>query len=288
MAIYIVDGYRGHGKTVWTVNKMRKLINAGERIFSDIKLYPEKMDLEIGRRKIGFMKYEKIPLNIEGQLSNKADRDNPAKRILYWSHFDEWQYLKSGTILCDEGGVKFNARRFDALPDEIQNKLMQLRHERLDLYLTAPHHSRIDLMIRQNTEKFYHMQLIMGSPKFERGFLPRITSVWPLQLEEILLVGTPQEGMIKSSKGIPFYIRPKMFQWYDTSKVVTEGRPMPLRKLCKDHLKFYCPECDRLNMVQREMAELDNENTVSENTSNAHKHQFLDGWPDRSLPVRTP
>jgi len=265
MAIYIVDGYSGHGKTVWTVNKIRSLINKGERIFSDIKLFPEFMDLDIGKKRVGrnflgLPKYEKVPLNIEGQLANREDRENPNKRILYWSHFDEWQYLKTGTILCDEGGVKFNARRFDALPDEIQNKLMQLRHERLDLYLTAPHHSRIDLMIRQNTERFYHLNLIMGSPKFEKGILPRITSVWPLQLEEILLVGTPNEAMIKTGKGFPFYIRPKMFQWYDTSRVVTEGRPMPIRKLCRDHLKYYCPECDRLALSNGEFTELDNGN----------------------------
>lgn len=258
MAIYIVDGYSGHGKTVWTVKKIRDLLNRGERIFSDIKLYPEKMDLSIEgitytRNAKG--KKEKIPFNIEGQLSSREDRNNPGKRILYWAHFDEWQFLRTGTILCDEGGVKFNARRFDALPDEIQNKLMQLRHERLDLYLTAPHHSRIDLMIRQNTERFYHLNLIVGSPKFEKGILPRVTSVWPLQLEEIVLVGTPQEEFIKSGKGLPFYIRPKYFGWYDTSRVVTEGRPMPIRALCRDHKKFYCPECERLKLSNSEFTE---------------------------------
>jgi len=264
MAIYIVDGYSGHGKTVWTVNKMRKLLNEGERIFSDIKLYPEFMNLDMSYmpRTGIFEKRQRIPLDIEGKLANKEDRDNPAKRILYWNHFDEWQYLKSGTIFCDEGGVKFNARRFDALPDEIQNKLMQLRHERLDLYVTAPHWSRIDLMIRQNTEKFYHMELMMGSPKFKKGILPRITSVQELHLEQIQVIGTPMQETADIPGGRPFYINPKMFKWYDTSKVVTEGRPMPIRKLCRDHTVYYCPECDRLEMQNAEFHELDIGNSI--------------------------
>jgi len=261
MAIYIVDGYSGHGKTVWTVKKMRDLIAKGERIFPDIKLFPELMNLPMSYAggKKGRWPFDRnvprVPLAIEGQLSSREDRNNPNKRILYWGHFDEWQFLKSGTILCDEGGVKFNARRFDSLPDEIQNKLMQLRHERLDLYLTAPHQSRIDLMIRQNTEKFYHMNLIMGSPKFEQGILPRWTKVEEMNLEQIILVGTAQEDLIKGTRSWPFYINPKYFQWYDTSRVVTEGRPMPVRKLCSDHLKFYCPECERLNLANAEFTE---------------------------------
>jgi len=242
---------------------MRKLLAKGERIFSDIKLFPEFMDLPQSWKEESTGKYPwqkkftKVPLNIEGQLANRTDREDPTKLILYWAHFDEWQYLKSGTILCDEGGVKFNARRFDSLPDEIQNKLMQLRHERLDLYLTAPHQSRIDLMIRQNTEKFYHAELMMGSPKFEKGILPRWTMIGEYNLEQIILLGTPQEGLIKGVKSLPFYLNPKYFNWYDTSKVVTEGRPMPVRKLCKDHLKFYCPECDRLHMTNVEFTEAD-------------------------------
>lgn len=262
MAIYILDGYSGHGKTAYLVAKIaRNLINKGERVFSDIKLYPEFMDLDIAKapfpeKKISNLwhKQKKVPLNIEGRLADKADRDNPNKKILYWSHFDEWQYLKSGTILCDEGGVKFNARRFDSLPDKIQNKLMQLRHERLDLYLTAPHQSRIDLMIRQNTEQFFHFNLAMGSPKFEKGFLPRIAMVRKLHLEQIGLIGTPMEETIEAGS-TPFYINPKYFKYYDTSKVVTEGRPMPIRKLCREHLVFYCPECDRLEMNNAEFHE---------------------------------
>lgn len=260
MAIYIIDGYSGHGKTAFLVAKIaRDLLQKGERIFSDIKLFPNEMNLDMGYKKNGFMKFTKIPLAIEGQLANKTDRDNPAKRILYWSHFDEWQYLRSGTILCDEGGVKFNARRFDSLPDEIQNKLMQLRHERLDLYLTAPHQSRIDLMIRQNCERFFHCKLLMGSPQFKKGILPRITQVTKYHLEQINLVGTPMEETIEGAPTRIFYINPKYFNYYDTSRVVTEGRPMPIRKLCKDHLVFYCPECERLENKNAEFFD-DHEN----------------------------
>jgi hypothetical protein len=263
MAIYIIDGYSGHGKTAFLVNNIaRKLLTQGERIFSDIKLFPEHMDLPqsygpFPDKKISnlWKKRIRVPLAIEGQLANKADRDNPSKKILYWSHFDEWQYLKSGTILCDEGGVKFNARRFDSLPDEIQNKLMQLRHERLDLYLTAPHHSRIDLMIRQNTERFFHAKLIMGSAQFKKGILPRIATITKYHLEQINLVGTPMEAAIEGAPSRMFYINPKIFKMYDTSRVVTEGRPMPIRKLCRDHLVFYCPECERLNLKSAEFFE---------------------------------
>jgi hypothetical protein len=260
MAIYIIDGYSGHGKTAFAVRLMRDLLNSGERVYPDIKLFPEFMDLDFSFmpqtfwEKFFLKKKTRVPLAIEGQLANREDRENPAKRILYWSHFDEWQYLRSGTILCDEGGVKFNARRFDSLPDEIQNKLMQLRHERLDLYLTAPHQSRIDLMIRQNTEKFYHVKLMIGSPKFKKGVLPRITSIRTLHLEQVNLIGTPMEELIEAPSKI-FYINPKYFNWYDTSRVVTEGRPMPIRRFCRDHTVFYCPECERLKLGDAEYFE---------------------------------
>lgn len=237
--IYIVDGYAGHGKTSYVVAKwLFPLLKSGERIFSDIKIFPENMKKEW--------------TDIEGDIAKKEDRENPEKKILYWKHFEDWQYMKQGTILCDEGGVKFNSRNFEKLPEEIQNKIMQHRHERLDLILTAPHWTRIDLMIRQMTERFLHFELIMGSPKFEDSWVPRITKLTEHHLEDMVRM----ENLGKDSNLVSeplfseyFWIRKKYFSWYDTGEIVGGSRPMRSARLCPHHKEAltYCPECERID-----------------------------------------
>jgi len=248
MAIYIIDGYTGHGKTAYAVKWVRDLLLADRQVFSNIKLFPEKMHKSFQG------------LKLEGDIRNDEDRKNK-KPILYWRDFDDWRYMQNGTILCDEGGVLFNARLFDSLSPEIQNKLQQHRHERLDLILTVPHWTRVDVIIRQLVERFIHCELILGSEKFGTSFFPRISRITEHRLENMIRIESLGRDSLLVDPPLwteHFWISKKVQSWYDTGEMVSSSRPMAKHKTCAKHTRYICVECERdaLDNVNRPALEL--------------------------------
>lgn len=225
MAIYVIDGYPGHGKTAYAIKWIYQLLKSGERIFSDTKIFPEHM----------FKKTKMLKLfgafDIEGNIINKTDRENENKRILYWRNFEDLQYLKQGTVFCDEGIRMFNSRNWERLPEEIQLKLVQHRKESIDLILTTQHYTRLDIIIRQLCEVFIRVRLIYGSPRFEKTLMPRIARVEEYYLEDLDKISRQGNDIIRDKDGKEilkveplaselFWIKSKMFKWYDTSALV--------------------------------------------------------------------
>jgi len=211
MAIYIIDGYPGSGKTAYAVYVMKKLLERGERVFSNIKLNPKAMGLDCG----------------EGDIKDPYDRG--VKRILYWNDFEDWKLMENGTIFCDEGIAYFNSRNWEALPKDVQVKLIQHRHQKLDLYVTVTHFSRIDVVLRSLTERFLRIKLVLGSNKLKKSLIPRIARIHEYYLEQIqrldtVLPGEQTNEALKPLWSEWFWINTRRMGWYDTSEMVGSVR----------------------------------------------------------------
>lgn len=238
MAIFIVDGYTGHGKTAYCVKWLFELLKSGERVFPDIRLFPDNFYFR------NFLLQKKYPFrgkDIEGNLTSQDDRDNPDKQILYWNTLNDLEFARQGTILCDEGLRVFNARNWAGLSQETQLKITQHRKDSLDLITTCPHYSRIDLVLRLYTETFIRVKLKMGSASFDKSWKPRISRVEGYRLEDLRkfdILGEPkdieEEDEKKREKILSqwpeplfeesFWMRKKHFNLYDTTQKVGATR----------------------------------------------------------------
>jgi len=75
----------------------------------------------------------------------------------YWHGIDDWKRIKNGTIFVDEGQIWLNSRHWDTLPDWLQWKLQQHRHQGLDLILTVPGKgmNRLEITARELVRRYY-------------------------------------------------------------------------------------------------------------------------------------
>lgn len=242
--IDIVTGKTGHGKTSWCVTECKRALENGVRVYSNTTLNPRNM--------FSKKKYLKLFGDIEiwGDISKKEDRENPNIKILYWQNFDDWQYFENGLIFCDEGLVYFNARNWENLPEEMRMKLVQQRKDRLDMLVNVQHFTFIDKTLRMLAESFIHVELKWGSPKLDKSIIPRVASLTAIDLPTLQKCenmgidpyNATKEEMEKMRIKIEsrkFWIKKKIFSWYDTSKKMVPSRPVSLV-----HLERSCNNCD--------------------------------------------
>lgn len=227
--IYVITGKPGHGKTAYMVSLARKALANGETIYSNTKLNPHQM--------FSKKKYRKLfgEREIEGDIIKPTDRKE--KKILYWQNFSDWQYFKDGKILCDEGLRYFNARRWESLTDQMQARLTEHRKDRVDLYITVQNYTFIDKTIRVIAEQFINAELKIGSSQFKKTLLPRIARMSEIDVPtlnrcESLGIDpfnqTPEDRQKLRLENVYqewFWIRPQIFDWYDTSAKMVESRP---------------------------------------------------------------
>lgn len=236
--IYIITGKPGHGKTALMVKMMRDDLKAGRRVFPNIKIYPENMGL---KEIIG-----------TGLIWNKEDRENPAKQVLYWQNFSDWQYFSEGTVYVDEGLRYFNARKWAQLPDVMQQRFTEHRKDKIDLVFNIQHYTFIEKTLRMLCEKFINVELKYGSAEFKETWMPRISrcsSIDLITLNRMEAMNIDPYNMTEedeerlnvfvSSK--LFWIKKKFFKMYDTSERVAPSRPEPLL-----HYERSCPDCGKV------------------------------------------
>jgi len=236
-----IGAQSGHGKTAYMVKWARNAVANGKRIYSNIKLYPEKWGLQ------------KLFINgIEGDISNEKDRLNPNCKILYWQNFSDWEWFSNGTVFCDEGLVYFNARKWDSLPDSMQMRFVQHRKDKIDLIFNVQHYTFIERTLRILCERFINVELKLGSPQFKKSIIPRISKATEIELPLLnrcenlgidpfnLTEEDERKLNIKPLWQEWFWIRKKIFSWYDTSIKVAESRPEPLRHYERKCLHLNC------------------------------------------------
>lgn len=245
--IYIITGPTGVGKTAYQAFLARDLLKRGERVFSNIKLYPEKMKLA-----------DVLPKNFEGDISVAEDRNNPQCRILYWQHRADWQYFSEGTVFCQEGLGYFNARDWAALPQALQMKLVQNRKDKIDIYVDVQHWMFVDIQIRRLAERVIFMKRFLGSRRFKKSIIPRVTRLYDFdiptleQCQNFAIDPTRFEIMTSKEKEkyAPiakdwFWIKQKRMDYYNSVEQVAPPRPDPLV-----HIERKClePDCNKIHI----------------------------------------
>lgn len=240
--IYVITGKPGHGKTAYGVVQMRKLLLQGETIYANTKLNPRAM--------FSPKKYKKLfgEEEIEGDIINPKDRET--KKILYWQNFSDWQFFKDGTIFCDEGLRYFDSHKWESLSDKMRQRLTEHRKDRLDMYITVQDYTFIDKTIRKIAERFINAELKFGSAEFKKTIMPRISRMSEIDvptLNRCENLGIDPYNAVEEDIAKYhlenvyqewFWIKKKIFTWYDTSAKVAESRPENLI-----HNERSCIEC---------------------------------------------
>jgi len=127
MAIHILTGRPGTGKTYVLTCKAIKFADAGLEVWSNYHI------------------------------------DHPA--IKYYTKISELVEVKHGVILMDEAQIYFNSRNWEALDERLQYKLQQHRKQGLDIWGTAQNIKRLDVVMRELVSNYYECHFI-GLPFF--------------------------------------------------------------------------------------------------------------------------
>lgn len=120
--ISLFTGKPGEGKTLIMTQKAYKEAKKGRQIYSNYKLE--------------FDKEENI-------------------NVKYYKEIEELVDVKEALILMDEAQIYINSRNWEKLPLEFQYKLQLHRHDGLDIWGTAQHISRVDIVCRQLIHNYY-------------------------------------------------------------------------------------------------------------------------------------
>lgn len=233
MAIYCVTGKPRHGKTYWLTTMVCDMLNAGERVFSNVKI----------NTGVGALK--KIDESIVGDIRKKEDLENTDKKLFYWTNLHEWEHMSNGNIIADEGTRYFNARQWAMLSPETEIKLQQHGKEDLDVWVATQHYTRIDVTLRVLVEKFFIVETVLGNVKNKKPFLGlKRFKITGLELEDIdawyRMRQNPDLNLELDEEIFYKWLRKKYAMCFDTRQQVGFSENMPLV-----HKTRTCPICHK-------------------------------------------
>lgn len=119
MAIYMITGRPGTGKTYILVKKALQFLAQGREVWSNFKIVWPKPNLH------------------------------------FFTKISELVLVKNGIVLMDEAQIYFNSRNWEALDERLQYKLQQHRKDGLDIYGTVQNFKRIDTLMRELVAFYY-------------------------------------------------------------------------------------------------------------------------------------
>lgn len=241
MAIYVIDGLPRAGKTAYMINThivgwLKDAHKYGSKVFSNVMINVENIKF--------ITKNYKRPKDCIGDIYNPKDLKNPKKLLFYWRNIDTWNVMKRGTIICDEATRYFNARRWAMLSDDTEIKLQQHGKDRLDIWTTTQHYSRLDVSLRVLVQSFLRAERVIGWSN--TTYLSRISEHTLEDLER--WERNPEsfnkevaEGEEDNGRKVEFEYYMPWKPWkkplYDTEQPVGESIPMPLK-----HQERFCPD----------------------------------------------
>lgn len=255
MAIYAVTGKPGSGKTYFLARCIAKWIMQGKRIypnfFIDLKsevfrpyykqICPEEM-LEYSDKKKGERFMEEMARRLTGEF-NEEDINNEEKQIFPWRNMTDWNKMTKGIIVADEGTRYFNPRKWSSLSEETEAKLMQHRHEDLDIWLSVQHYTRLDVTLRILVERFLDVEKTFAPKFLEKKPYAKLTITEHYledmeRMERMNRADREAEAIDKET----VWIVPKYANIYNTRQMVGRSEPMKLRheiRWCEDPM---CPQ----------------------------------------------
>lgn len=188
--------------------------------------------------------YDGHPELAVGDIYNEADRNDETKLIYYWRNIDTWNYMSHGRIIVDEATRYFNARRWAMLSEDTEIKLQQHGKDRLDIYATTQHWSRLDISLRVLIEQFNRVERVVGWNNTTYVSRYSTHTLEDLQRWE----NNPEafnkeitDGEEDTGRKVSFDYFMPWAPWrkplYDTEQTVGASVPMPLK-----HMERYCPD----------------------------------------------
>lgn len=122
MAIHILTGRPGTGKTYVLTDKAIQFADKGRPVYSNYKINHPK--------------------------------------VKYYTKISELVDIKNGVILMDEAQIYFNSRNWEALDERLQYKLQQHRKQGLDIWGTVQNIKRLDVVMRELVSNYYECRFI--------------------------------------------------------------------------------------------------------------------------------
>ena len=234
MAIYVITGKPRHGKTFFLVKLIVGWLKNGERVYSNILITPaiEKLIKGFNLKKA------------TGDLDSPKDLANPKKQLFYWRNIREWNKMKQGIIVADEGTRYFNPRKWAMLSEETEIKLQQHGKEELDIWTTTQHFTRLDLTMRVLVERFLLVEKIIGptgNTKKAWGVC-RVTEHYLEDMERYLNAPEEDKDLYTVNKEY-MLLRKKYAVCYDTRQAVGRSIPMDLV-----HEERKCKKCGKVHI----------------------------------------
>ena len=215
MAIYVITGKLGAGKSLLAVDRIRKYLEEGRRVATNLDLNVENL-IDPARRDCKVLRVPDKPL-----LSDLEAMGQGCDSV------DERRY---GLLVLDELGVWLNARSWaDKTRQGVIDWLVHSRKRRWDVLFLIQHPNALDKQIRESL-----MEYLVKCRRFDRIKLPVISwlgelltfGLWDGFLPKIHLgvVTYPEAGSPQSPLVVDrwFYRAHHLYAAYDTEQVFSD------------------------------------------------------------------
>lgn len=243
MAIYLVTGKLGSGKTLACVGRIRDALRTGKRVVTNLDLNVDHLDL--GR---GFGE----PKRSDGltamwspfQVTRIPDKPGVADLEACGLGNHERDESKNGLIVLDELGAWLNTRSWgDKERQPVIDWLLHSRKKGWDVYFIIQHANMVDKQVREGLAEF--LVTCRRTDRLRIPFLTGLAKGWGLNLRPPQVhVATVRYGLdpdaVVSDRW--WYRDRDLYDAYDTRQVFTSARTGPYSMLSPWHLARGTPE----------------------------------------------
>lgn len=151
--INFVVGKTGQGKTYYLTYIARRSIVQGRDVYSNFPLYRSKLIISYESS----LEYKILRLYYK--FVKGKEYKPKYGQIFRWQRLDQFIAILGAVILCDEGQIYFNSRKYFELPESVQYKFSQHRHDivvdekgnilNCDIWVAVQNSKRVDTSIRE-------------------------------------------------------------------------------------------------------------------------------------------